>query len=395
MPENTACGIKEYIEWRGDVPFELDPFGEVDALVLAELSYVPFENVLAKTEGGGELPYSLPLRETAARFDKDAVDEKLRIYSFERDAELLKLAGESVRFGDVVASGYRAELSPEKDQQFAAVTFTLPDETRFIAFRGTDDTIVGWKEDFKFSFMYETAAQRLAAEYLERQAEGSFPLMLGGHSKGGNLAVYSAVKCSNGVFARIRQIYSFDAPGFRDEIISTDAYRRVQPLVRSVIPESSLVGQLLTEDTEPDIVRSSATGVMQHEAFTWEVRRNRFVCAEELSRFGTFVNRTVRSWLADMDDENRRMFTKALFDVIEASEADTFGELGKKGKLKSSAALLKALSGLKPEQQAAMRHALWELAKSGKNALKEFAEEKVLKTAQEKTLLLEKQEPKQ
>ena len=366
--------LKEYVEWRGDVPFSVDPLGEVDALVLAELSYVPFEGVLAR-EGEDSLPGSLTLREAAARFNRDAVDEKLRIYTFEQDAELLSLTGGSERFGDIIMSGYTAKLSPEKDQQFAAVTFTLPDGTRFIAFRGTDASIVGWKEDFNFSYMAETPAQRLAAEYLEANAGEDCEVFIGGHSKGGNLAVYSAAKCSDGVFARLKGIYSFDGPGFRTETSRSEGFRRILPLVKSFIPESSLVGQLLADDTGRVIVRSSGTGVMQHMAFTWEIMRNRFVRADELSGFGMFINRTVNEWLTDLCDEDRRMFTKALFDVLEASDVETFGELAK-SKLKSSAALFKAYSSLKPEQQQAFKHALKELAKSSGHALKELAGEK-------------------
>lgn len=373
MPET---GIKEYIEWRGDVTFETDPFGEVDALVLAELSYVPFERVLENGGAGDGLPESLTLREAAARFDKDSVDEKLRIYTFDRDAELLALAGESARFGDIVVSGYTAKLSPERDQQFAAEVFTLPDGTRFIAFRGTDDTIAGWKEDFNISYMTETPAQKLAAEYLEKQGENAARVIVGGHSKGGNLAVYAAMKCSDEVRGRLVCVYSFDGPGLRSETVKTDEYKRTVPLITSIIPESSLVGQLLTGGADHIIVRSSGTGVLQHMAFTWEVMRNRFVRAEELSGFGMFVNKTVTAWLTDLGDEDRRMFTKALFDIIEASDAETFGELSK-SKLKASKAALKAFSSLRPEQQAAMRHALKELARSGGHALKELTAEKI------------------
>ena len=302
-----------------------------------------------------------------------AVDENLRIYTFDRDVQLLMLAGRSERFGGVEISGYTTRLSQAKEQQFAAAVFTLPDGVRFIAFRGTDDSIVGWKEDFNFSYMTETPAQKLAAEYLEANA-GSGAVMAGGHSKGGNLAVYSAAKCSDEVRGRLSAVYSFDGPGFRDETANSEEFKRVMPLVTSIIPESSLIGQLLTEGAEHTIVRSSGTGVMQHNAFTWEVKRNRFVRAEELSGFGTFINRTVNGWLSELNDEDRRMFTKAIFDVIGASDADTFGEIGRsKSKLKASAALIKAVSALRPEQQKAVRRALKLLARNGTQALKELA----------------------
>ena len=148
--------------------------------------------------------------------------------------------------------------------------------------------------------------------------------------------------------------------------------------MKSIIPESSLVGQLLTEGTEHIIIRSSGSGVMQHNAYTWQVKRSRFVRTEELSGFGAFINRTVNGWLSEMNDEDRRMFTKALFDVIGASEADTFGELSKSGnRLKASAALIKAVSALRPEQQKAVRRALKLLARNSTQALKELAEEKI------------------
>lgn len=354
------ANILDYIDWRSDVTFAYDGFNDVDALILAELSYVPFEKVLTQET-------EISAAEAAKLFRPEEVDEKLKIYSFEQDTELLRAIGSSRRFKDIILSDYVSVVDADMDMQFAALCCKLPDGKKYISFRGTDATIAGWKEDFNFSYMHETPAQKLAAEYLCEHC-GNSGLYVGGHSKGGNLAVYSAFRCFDEIGGQICRVYNFDGPGFRDDVSSSPEYRRAVPLITSVIPESSLVGQLLTEGQEHFIVKSSIKGVMQHLAYTWEVRRDSFVCAEELSKLGVFINRTMSGWLGSMDDESRRMFVKAMFELLESSDSETFTDLSK-SKLKSAAAVLKAMSDLKPEQQQALKFAFKQLAKSSIDAL--------------------------
>ena len=217
--------------------------------------------------------------------------------------------------------------------------------------------------------MAETPGQRFAVEYVNAYGmiSGS-ELLLGGHSKGGNFAVYASVFCEKTYQSRISRIFDFDGPGFRDEIAAMPEYTAMIPKISCIIPQSSLVGQLLTSNTEHQIVTSKAYGVGQHLAYSWEIMRHDFVYADELSKFGSFINRTMNSWLKELDDETRRTLTDAIFDVIQASDQDTFHEM-QQHKLRSVRAILKAMRQLEPEQQAALKQAIAKLAAQSKEAL--------------------------
>ena len=358
------ANMLDYLDWRGDITFEKDVFHSVDALILAQLSYLPCDQVVPDS-----FSESVTIAEAAAAFDPEHVDEKQISFCYEQDQELLKKLSASERFRDIRLTGYVSRTSDTDDSQFSAITCLLPDGRSFISFRGTDGSIVGWKEDFNFSYMAETPGQRFAAEYVNAYGMISeSEMLLGGHSKGGNFAVYASVFCEKAYQSRISRIFDFDGPGFRDEIAAMPEYTAMIPKISSIIPQSSLVGQLLTSNTEHQIVTSKAYGVGQHLAYSWEIMRHDFVYADELSKFGTFINRTMNSWLKELDDETRRTLTDAIFDVIQASDQETFYEM-QQHKLHSVRAILKAMRQLEPEQQAVLKQAIAKLAAQSKEAL--------------------------
>jgi hypothetical protein len=358
------ANILDYLDWRGDITFDTDPFHPVDALILAQLSYLPCDGIVPK-----KYNESVTIADVAAEFDPEHVDEKQISFCFLQDQELLSKLAESERFKNIRLTGYVSRTSDEDASQFSAVTCILPDGRSFLSFRGTDGSIVGWKEDFNFSFKTETPGQHYAVEYINAYASQSQnDLLLGGHSKGGNFAVYAAVFCRQKYLSRIQRIYDFDGPGFRDEIADSEEYAAVIPKILSVIPQSSLVGQLLTSNTEHKIVMSKAAGVAQHLAYSWEILRHDFVYAEELSKFGMFINRTMTEWLDDMDDDTRQTLTDAIFDIIQASDQETFYEM-QQHKLRSARAIIKAMRALEPEQQAVLKQAIAKLAAISKEVL--------------------------
>ena len=215
--------IFDYLEWRCDIPFDADPFNEVDNLVLAELAYTDFRGILSMD--GREIS----LQEACEAFFRHHTHEEiLASKSFTARAPLLMekmLCG--ARYRDIRLCRFLDETESARDMQLAAVTILLPDQTAYIAFRGTDGTLVGWKEDFNLSFLPETEGQRRAIQYLNRVGRdlpGS--LRVGGHSKGGNLAVYAAAFCERDVQDRVLAVYSNDGPGFQEETLLTEGLDR-------------------------------------------------------------------------------------------------------------------------------------------------------------------------
>jgi hypothetical protein len=217
----------EYINWRGDLSFFDVPFGPVDALIFSTLVYCRFEDIVSQN-----MENSVPLYIAADELSKLS-DADMRIRS-RNDIALLQASAGSKRFRDVRLCCYRSKILEQEQTQFAALACILPDSTVFVAFRGTDNTLVGWQEDFNMSFCDSVPAQREAAAYIAELAEG-WPVLLrlGGHSKGGNLAVYAGAKQSDAIQRRILGIYNLDGPGF------TDTMMKDARLIAQVVPNDT------------------------------------------------------------------------------------------------------------------------------------------------------------
>ena len=357
------ANILEYLDWRGDIPFSVSPFNEIDGLILSEFGYMPLEGIVPQ---GFSLRVSI--RTAWEQYRSEEVNEKRRTLTFDQDNAMFEKLADSVRFGNMQLTGYITQL--DSDTQFSALTCFLDDGTTFVAFRGTDNTLVGWKEDMNLSYMQETGSQNIAKTYLSTHFRNHpRPIRVGGHSKGGNLAAYAAAFCEPDVRSHIIAVQTYDAPGFREEIIDTPEYRAVLPKIASFIPESSVIGLLLNNPAEHTIVKSTAAGIMQHLAFSWEVLRDRFVETDELSKSGNLLNKAVSNWISQFEDEERRQLIDSVFGVLEASEADTFREI-QQSKLKSVPAMLRAMCNLTPEQQKLLKSALIGMAKSSADAVR-------------------------
>lgn len=224
----------DYLTWRGDLTMDQAPLCPVDALILSALSYVHFEELIP--QGGGA---SISIGQAAQAY-LDAPAGKRGRCRCEDDLKLLRALIEAPRFSALPLSHYEDQFIPEEETQFGALAISLPDGSAFLAFRGTDATLVGWKEDFNMSFMDTVPAQRAAADYTQRFAASfSGPLRLGGHSKGGNLAVYSAVHCPAAVQRRIAAVYNNDGPGFRTSFLDRPEHQRIADRITTIVPQFS------------------------------------------------------------------------------------------------------------------------------------------------------------
>lgn len=309
----------DYLKWRGDILFSQLPPNEVDALVFSTLSYLYFDGYASE-----DMIRVSVLRDVAQEMLSRPDPEGL--YRVEEDLALLRAAAATERFGGVGICGYRNVLIPEEETQFAAVTFLLEDGTAFLAFRGTDNTLVGWKEDFNMTFQQGVPAQKLAGEYVREFSEArSMPLRLGGHSKGGNLAVYAAAKCGAELQGRIMEIYNHDGPGFTEYMMEDGGYLAIVPKIRTLVPQSSVFGLLLEHEETHTVIRSKQIGLMQHDPYSWEIMGKEFLRVEELTEDSRFLDRTFKTWLSGMDEGERSAFVDTLFDLLSMGGAkETF-----------------------------------------------------------------------
>lgn len=322
-----------YLKWRGDILFsEMGP-NPVDALIFSILAYIRFEGIVPE-----DALQFLPLREAAKRvMETDDPQERCRTPN---DLTLLTAAAETERFGRIGISRYKTVFIPEEETQFAAVTFYLEDGSAFLTFRGTDNTLVGWKEDFNMTFEDSVPAQRLAAEYVKDFSIASLAsIRLGGHSKGGNLAVYAAAKSIPQVQRRILAVYNHDGPGFREEMMTEPGYQQILPKVKTYVPQSSVFGMLLEHEGPFTIVKSRQIGLMQHDPHTWEVMGGNFILMEERTGNSRFLDRTFKNWLAGMTRQERGDFFDTVFELL-MTDSESPRDLIKPQNVK---AILKAL----------------------------------------------------
>ena len=311
----------DYLTWRGDLSLSQSPFQDVDSLILSTMSYIFFDGIVAES-----LEERITIGEMADRFlSRPQTEWKLRIPEDER---LLRVLKESDRFRNMELCGYVNKLDFQTEKQFAALTILLGDGTVLVAYRGTDYSLVGWKENFNMCFMDDVPAQLDAANYLIRVAE-AFPhmkLRVCGHSKGGNLAVYGAAMCPKEVQEHICVVYNHDGPGFRETMLKREGYQNILPRLKTFLPQFSVVGMLLEQQGEMIIIRSNEKGIMQHEPYSWEMIGADFVKQEGLTEKSYFLDSTVTRWMDGLTEEQRESFIDTIYEAVAAAPVDHFGE---------------------------------------------------------------------
>ena len=359
--ENNMA-LLDYLKWRNDVSFDVSSFNDVDNVILSCLVYTDFGELFS------EYNKIYSIEETFKLFcEKHSLQEVRESKQFlERVPILFEDMVVGDRFKGTKIGYYKDVLEKETIKQFAAVVFFLPDGTNYIAFRGTDSTITGWKEDFLMSCSSDTEGAKEAVAYLNEVAKNiEGDLILGGHSKGGNFAMYASIFCDEEVKERITKVYNNDGPGFRDEIINTDEYKKAVPKICNIIPQTSIIGQLLFNYGKYTIIKSNATGIFQHDALTWEPTKDKFI-SSELDDFSKFVKVALGTWLKELDDETRQSVVSTVFSMIEETEAETFKEFGD-SLFKNSKIILKELVNLPKEKREELMTAMGSLAQiSGK-----------------------------
>lgn len=361
--------IYDYLLWRGDLSFEVSPFNEVDNLILSTLCYMEWEDAVPS----GDNPISVS-QAAQAYFKSHEHIEKLSTQDTMNplliSTQMLDQLTKSKRFGQLMLVNYVSIIDIEHNEQFAAITVLLDDNEAYVAFRGTDHSIVGWREDFNLSFLPQVPAQRDALIYLEACVGlGTRKTYVGGHSKGGNLAVYAAAHASAQVQDRILMVYNNDGPGFNRASLDEDGYRRLENRTRTIVPQSSMVGMMFEHEEAYVIVKSAQVGFMQHMPLNWEVQGTKFIEVPELSTSSVLFDHTFRDWLSSLTEEQLRTLTDTLFDALESTGATTFEQLNET-RLASVRMVLRSLGGIDPKSRKILMDIVGKLADaSRKNTL--------------------------
>ena len=362
--------ILDYIRWRGDLSFDASPFNELDGLVLSQLAF----NDLHAVKGEKETP---TLSELDAHFFElhDRASYRLGIYFPKGMAELVGLAAQSVRFSSMRLLSAEEVRDPERKIQFTAMTFLLPDKTLFVVFRGTDDTLYGWYESLSLGVHDTLPIHTLACDYLAKtMVKYRYKrVRVGGHSKGGHLAMTAALSLDARYRRRILAVYNFDGPGFRRDLRESESYLALADRIYSITPYMSIVGALLCGFDRVDVVESDGKGVFQHDVFNWRVEGRSFFRLDKRSDESLRLERSLKGWLDKVEDHDRLKFLDALYRVLTSSGAKTVSEISE-DKLGSAYQFSKTMLSFDKETREVVSRAVLLLLRERKRTVREKKE---------------------
>lgn len=337
-------------------------------MILARLSYEPFDKIHLQTE---HKPKAV----------REVVDALLKVPDIKQsvlmkeDYELLWALSKCGRYENMFLTNYVNRIEEKNQTQFSAVTVQISDDLSYISFRGTDNTLAGWKENFNMTFICPVPAQVKAVEYLESvSASSKGQLIVGGHSKGGNLAMYASSFCSRETQDRILSVYNFDGPGFDEKILSMVEYQNICSRMVTFVPQSSIVGLLLEHNEQYIIVRSEEKReYMQHDIYSWMVERNHLFYLEQVTNSSRFIDHTLKGWLADMSVSQREKFVDAMYAILIQTNVHTLQEMDERW-FESTRAILHSIGNMDGETKKLITESLSLLMKNVKKSLAQAGE---------------------
>ena len=300
---------------------------DIDILVLTEIAYLPFDEIVSSSF---EEKTAISLNQLGKEFEtiKEKEHKNNPFMITKERIQLLDVVSKSLRFKDVKVFGFMNDIDDELTKQFAAVCYQWEEESRWIIFRGTDESLTGWKEDFMMTYSDLIPAQTDAIEYLRKQAElFSGSLNISGHSKGGNLSLYASAMQEETVQDRIKQIYCWDAPGVHRSILGTEGYQRVVSKAKRYIPQDSIVGLMLESQVPYHIIESQGSGISQHSALMWNIEDDHFVELTELTRNSQLTDQTFKQWTEVVSDEDLKLFFDTFFELIFEMGVETVNDV--------------------------------------------------------------------
>jgi len=356
----------DYLKWRGDLSFDAAPFCEIDAMILSELVYIRMDGLVPEGFDFG----NVSLGYVCSRFletqkPSNAIEKNV----FDAAAAVV----DSPRMSVIQPAGFVNDTDTEAQKQFAAVTYRLGEKDYFVAFRGTDNSLVGWKENLDLSYNEEIPSQKAAVHYLNeatKALKGKF--IAGGHSKGGNLAVYAAAFSYKRASGRLTDIYNFDGPGFNDIVISKDRFRDISDRVRTFVPQNSLVGLLLRHHEPFTVIKSSkVSGLNEHQMLSWEVGPRQIERTDDLGNVGKALNENITEWIDSMTYDEKKQFIDIIYDLVD--EFETVEDLSNPRNL---ALIMKAYSDMNDENKQKVSKVMDALSGTIRGNIREFFQNK-------------------
>lgn len=369
MRGNKMSNIVDYIKWRGDLTFQQAPFNEVDNLVFSELAYFNF----LKIGQDQKMNIKEVIENYLKKYDEASIQKEF--FLSKNPVSFLKELQEAKRFKNLKVFHYVHILSKKEEKQFSAISIELNYNTVFIAFKGTDNTLFAWKEDFNLSFMSEIPSQLEAVKYINQTPNKYRNIIIGGHSKGGNLAVYAAANCKKKYKRRIKQVYNNDGPGFLEEFILSKNYNSIIKKINTIVPETSIIGMLLTKKGEYKVIKSRERGIWQHDALTWQVEQNHFVSIKEVDETSSKISKMLQDWLAGIPKKERELFINSLFLLLDNCQINTIESLSQLS-IRKISSIVKGFNHLNEENKKIMSTLLKDLVKE---ARKNFGNPVILK----------------
>lgn len=316
--------IRDYLEWRGDLTFAESDFNEIDALILSQFVYLDFNGILREGYEG-----ALMLKEASRRYFEAHGPEEVKNFAIllSNCEGIAKKMVVSERFKRLPVFNFVDKYDIAEAIQFSAMTFKLDDKRLFISFRGTDDSLAGWQEDFKLCYMTPVEAQLEAADYLRKVCEWwDGEVILGGHSKGGNLAIYATMSLGEEYKNKVTKIYNFDGPGFMKEIVESDEYKDAISKTISYIPQGSYVGMIMYNYGQIEVVKSVNKGFLQHAVTSWQLRGRKFE-NEKIEGYSLLFNECTKNWVEKIDSDKKEQFIDSVFYLLKSGEMETFTEM--------------------------------------------------------------------
>lgn len=345
--------IIKYIKEYGDYTLNEKPLNEVDSLILSQFAYLKFDGLVPAVDENAEA-VDMQYIMAHENYNMLYADERYR----ESNTELFNVMAKSRRFGNMKLNNYVNQINAEKEVQFSAVTCQLAEDIFYVVYRGTDEKIVGWKEDLNLAFSEPVPGQVMSVEYLNKVAQKiDAPFYVGGHSKGGNLAIYASMNCEKQVQEKIKTIFCHDGPGFRPEVLEQCGYNKIEDKIRRTIPHSSLVGLILYSEGSYRVVESKYIGLMQHDPYSWLVDEDDFRIVKDVYSGAMFRDKALNEWILSLNQEQMHIFVDTLYEIVKASEADNLIDFSANWK-RSIQGILEAVKNVDAETKQMMSNML-------------------------------------